>query len=979
MSGLIQTIPWNTLQVEKLIGHGGYGEVFKGSWYGKQVAIKKLILKKLPEHLIKDFQTESKIMAQCKCAQVINLLGICIEDGNYAMIMDYMAKGSLYKVLHDEQEELPWNPIRFRIAVDIGKGLAYLHSQNILHRDLKSLNVLLDQNYNAKITDFGLAKIKLETTSTSTVSTQSTGTTRWLAPELLKRNGKPSFQSDIYAAGMVLWELASRKIPFSDANNEQVIVSWIKDGEQESIPDDCSEKFSTIIKNCWELVPEKRPSAEQLVAGLEQAAPQVETSTEKVWMAEVDTHNLPPGQKYYLIPASPSDQQKVLQFYSHHPIPGYEIASVRVIYNPNLISAFQSHLEKLQERSESAAFDPKWQWEIGNVNWRKSIDNLFHQMAKPYSDPAVPHVKFLPLWHGTDPAIVDSICRVGYANLSTTDSGFFGRGLYSAHEAEYAHRVYSKGALILNWVAVYSPYPVIDGDISKLIGKPNYENYDAHFAPVSPKNPNNPMEKDYYPCAPNTKPTYHEVVVFESAACLPSYVIELKKSVGRDLPQGVSEGKKLPPPPPAKRSSYAIPDQPVAKPIGITRTPTINSQSPAPYNAYSNSLTRSSFTNDPPVRIGSAIGVNPSPIRSSLANETATPHFSQHSSPSRTSYVNDTHSSSESTSSLGRSSPHHSGTSIGAKPTLSALSRTSTAREASLTPEAEYLLGIKLYNGVDVKQNYEKSAEHLLRAADQGYAPAQFKIGICYRSGNLGVPKDSEKEKYYLNKAFEQGVIAYFQSSAAQGNVLDQNHLGLCYQQGLGVTQDHQKAFRYFKLAADKGDPGAQNNLGLCHDQGLGIPANHAEAIKLFTLAAAKGNANAQYNLAIGYENGQGITKDLQKAFDLYTLSAEQGNSYALNNLAVFYKNGIVVEQDLTKAFNLFKQAAEQGNANAQYNVGVCYEIGQGITQDTNTALTYFTLAAKQDDPKAKEKIAKLGKRDSSATKLKNLISNIKK
>ncbi len=107
------------------------------------------------------------------------------------MVMEYLPKGSLYQVLHDSKETLPWNPIRWDIAIDVGKGLSYLHSQNIVHRDLKSLNVLLDDQYRAKITDFGLAKIKLETNSTTTKTKQGMGTTRWRAPELFKRGAKP--------------------------------------------------------------------------------------------------------------------------------------------------------------------------------------------------------------------------------------------------------------------------------------------------------------------------------------------------------------------------------------------------------------------------------------------------------------------------------------------------------------------------------------------------------------------------------------------------------------------------------------------------------------------------------------------------------------------------------------------------------------------------------------------------------------------
>src|SRR3984885_16254455 len=98
----LQTIPSKDLKTGKLLGEGAYGEVYLGNWNGREVAIKKLILKKLPASLAKDFEREAKIMAECgQSPHIIQLLGICTEEGQYSMIMEYMKRGSFHDVFRD--------------------------------------------------------------------------------------------------------------------------------------------------------------------------------------------------------------------------------------------------------------------------------------------------------------------------------------------------------------------------------------------------------------------------------------------------------------------------------------------------------------------------------------------------------------------------------------------------------------------------------------------------------------------------------------------------------------------------------------------------------------------------------------------------------------------------------------------------------------------------------------------------------------
>jgi serine/threonine protein kinase len=183
--------------------------------------------------------------------------------------MPYMPKGSLYSVLHSSQV-LPWTK-RWSIALDVGMGVFHLHKKNILHRDLKSLNILLDENMKSKVCDFGISRVKQETKTTTVVNktAQSVGTVPWMAPELFKRRAKYTKASDVYSYGMVLWEIASRKTPYAEAQEASIIIDWVKSGEQEDIPDKCPPSYAKLIKWCWNANPTDRPKIEQAVETLQ--------------------------------------------------------------------------------------------------------------------------------------------------------------------------------------------------------------------------------------------------------------------------------------------------------------------------------------------------------------------------------------------------------------------------------------------------------------------------------------------------------------------------------------------------------------------------------------------------------------------------------------------------------------------------------------------------------------------------------------
>ena len=268
------TVPASALTFGKLLGEGAYGSVYEGLWNDQPVAIKRLRAQHLTEQAVHELRQEAQIMFQLgvESKYIVPLKKICLESPYYSLVMELMPKGSLYHLLHSQQS-LPWT-IRFQIALDVAWGLKDLHSYHILHRDLKSLNILLDDRLRAKLADFGLAKVKQETSSQSTAAK---GTVLWMAPELFKRKTEVTEAADIWSLGMVLWELATREIPFKDAQNQLQVIGWLKDGEKEEIPVDCPAELKSIIESCWDLTPTKRPTAIQVMESLKPLVPSITT------------------------------------------------------------------------------------------------------------------------------------------------------------------------------------------------------------------------------------------------------------------------------------------------------------------------------------------------------------------------------------------------------------------------------------------------------------------------------------------------------------------------------------------------------------------------------------------------------------------------------------------------------------------------------------------------------------------------------
>lgn len=263
------------IKVGDLIGSGAYGVIRRGKWGDHTVAIKALNEKwaynvgKYQRYgsgtvlAHSDFAEEIKTLRKMKHPNVVFCYGAGhMPEGFLFMVMEFCARGSLDTILKDPLQQMQWQ-LRNKLALDLARGMQFLHAQSCVHCDVKSLNVLVTRQWTAKISDFGTFKLLRRDDS----AVQShLGTLWWTAPEVL--SGKPNtFKSDVYSVGIVLWEICARKRPFEGVDD---VIGAVVSGQRPkaSYLRACSAVFRDLVQACWSADEHMRPCMDEVVQSL---------------------------------------------------------------------------------------------------------------------------------------------------------------------------------------------------------------------------------------------------------------------------------------------------------------------------------------------------------------------------------------------------------------------------------------------------------------------------------------------------------------------------------------------------------------------------------------------------------------------------------------------------------------------------------------------------------------------------------------
>ncbi|KAL6980046.1 mitogen-activated protein kinase kinase kinase [Sarracenia purpurea var. burkii] len=258
-------IRWKDLQIGERIGIGSYGEVYRADWNGTEVAVKKFMNQDISGDALAQFKCEVEIMLRLRHPNVVLFMGAVTRPPNLSILTEYLPRGSLYKLLHRSNNQLDERR-RVRMALDVAKGMNYLHTSHptIVHRDLKTPNLLVDKNWLVKVCDFGLSRMQHHTFLSSK---SIAGTAEWMAPEVL-RNEPSNEKSDVFSFGVILWELATLRVPWSGMNSMQVVGAVGFQNRHLDISEEIDPTAAQIIIDCWNPDPQSRPSFGQLISRL---------------------------------------------------------------------------------------------------------------------------------------------------------------------------------------------------------------------------------------------------------------------------------------------------------------------------------------------------------------------------------------------------------------------------------------------------------------------------------------------------------------------------------------------------------------------------------------------------------------------------------------------------------------------------------------------------------------------------------------
>ncbi|KAL2509011.1 Protein kinase superfamily protein [Forsythia ovata] len=278
------------LEIRYLVAQGTYGTVYRGTYDNEDVAVKLLDwgedgMATVAETaaLRASFKQEVAVWQKLDHPNVTRFIGASMGTSNLkipsknsegytnlpsracCVVVEFLPGGTLKNFLYKNRKRKLAFKVVIQLSLDLSRGLSYLHSKKIVHRDVKAENMLLDPNRTLRIADFGVARVEAQNPKDMT---GETGTLGYMAPEVL--DGKPyNRKCDVYSFGICLWEIYCCDLPYSNLSFAEVSSAVVRQNLRPEIPRCCPSSLANIMKKCWDGNPEKRPDMDEVVRLLE--------------------------------------------------------------------------------------------------------------------------------------------------------------------------------------------------------------------------------------------------------------------------------------------------------------------------------------------------------------------------------------------------------------------------------------------------------------------------------------------------------------------------------------------------------------------------------------------------------------------------------------------------------------------------------------------------------------------------------------
>jgi len=267
------TVKWENLTIGCVLGSGGFGTVYYGRYNGLEVAIKKLNIDPcsglMSTNQRMELEKEIETLKKVRHPRLVTFVGACFTIPNVCIVTEYMSGGSLHQLLHVDKRELSTKD-QIRMGLQMLEGLAFLHSMKppMIHRDLKSLNIVLSHDWNPKICDFGLTQT-MEHTHLSVAQAGHGGSPRYMAPELYTAHGKITEKVDVWAMACILIETFGGPLPFNECTLiEQIITCMVHEKRAPTIPSFLDPRLQSVLAKCFIFDVSRRVSVFALAKGM---------------------------------------------------------------------------------------------------------------------------------------------------------------------------------------------------------------------------------------------------------------------------------------------------------------------------------------------------------------------------------------------------------------------------------------------------------------------------------------------------------------------------------------------------------------------------------------------------------------------------------------------------------------------------------------------------------------------------------------